>query len=61
MELVGESLNAKRKIVPEKRFSIVTCLKIAIQVVKGLRDLHAKGFVHRDLKPDNLAVGLGNF
>ena len=58
MELVGPSLKAKHREAPNRKFSTITCLKIALQVLQGLRVLHDKGFVHRDLKPDNLAIGL---
>lgn len=58
MELVGPTLDDLVFETPRNKFSSITCLKIAIQVIKGLRDLHSKGFVHRDLKPDNIAIGV---
>lgn len=30
--------------------------KISIQMLKGLRDIHAQGYVHCDIKPQNLMV-----
>lgn len=33
-------------------------IKIAIQILTRLEHLHNKGFVHRDIKPDNFLIGL---
>ena len=31
-------------------------LKIGIQLVKSIRQLHSLGYVHLDIKPDNIMV-----
>ncbi|HRH42818.1 MAG TPA: protein kinase, partial [Pyrinomonadaceae bacterium] len=31
-------------------------VEITLQILKGLENLHEKGFVHRDLKPDNILI-----
>ncbi len=32
--------------------------KVIVKVCKGVLHLHANGVAHRDLKPDNVIVGL---
>jgi serine/threonine-protein kinase len=55
MELVrGESLQdiqRAQKILPAER-----CLRILDQVAEALGEAHAKGIVHRDMKPENIMV-----
>jgi serine/threonine-protein kinase len=54
MELVtGESLRARLRQGP---FSIGRTLVIASQMADGLECAHQAGFVHRDLKPDNIML-----
>jgi formylglycine-generating enzyme required for sulfatase activity len=36
-------------------------VKITLQVLTGLENLHEKGFVHRDLKPDNILIMNGKY
>ena len=55
-ELVGPSLAALRK---RGLFSASSGLRLLGQGVEALREFHTStGFVHRDLKPGNLAMGL---
>ena len=39
------------------RFTANTVGQIGIQLLKLLEDLHSIGYVHNDLKPDNILVG----
>jgi serine/threonine protein kinase/Tol biopolymer transport system component len=49
--LDGESL---RKRLESGPLSVDDTLPIAVQIAHGLAAAHARGFVHRDLKPDNV-------
>ena len=35
------------------KFSLKTVLLLADQMISRLEHLHSKGYVHRDIKPDN--------
>lgn len=58
MDLLGPSLE-QLLVFCGYRFSIKTVLMIADQVLTRIQYLHSKHFLHRDLKPDNLLIGLG--
>ncbi|OZC08008.1 hypothetical protein X798_05004 [Onchocerca flexuosa] len=60
MELLGKSLSELHKMAPNRQFTIATVLKIALQALNALRDLHSIYFIHRDVKPANFAIGLKN-
>ncbi len=42
-----------------RKFPLSTVLSIGIQIITRLEHLHRKGFVHRDIKANNFALGLG--
>lgn len=44
----------------ENGFSRKTVTLIAIQLIHRLKTLHGVGFLHRDIKPNNILVGLHN-
>ncbi len=56
--LQGESLRQRLSRLP--RLQIPAVVAIARQVADGLAALHRKGFVHGDLKPDNIQLLPGN-
>jgi serine/threonine protein kinase len=58
MDLLGESLSAL--LNRHKKFGLKTVLIIGIETLKILRYIHSKGYLHRDLKPDNFTIGYGS-
>ncbi|KAI7897081.1 kinase-like domain-containing protein [Mucor mucedo] len=57
--LVGTTLHDHiKKTFQEKKVDLKTVLLLADQMIDRLRTLHGRGYVHRDLKTDNFAMGL---
>lgn len=44
----------------KKTFTEETVLMLGIQMLSRLDSLHCKGYVHRDIKPDNFVMGVNN-
>lgn len=57
MDLLGKSLDYHFS-QNSKKFSLKTVVKIGIQLIDRIEALHQRGFLHRDIKPDNIMVGL---
>uniref|UniRef100_A0AC34Q8W5 Protein kinase domain-containing protein n=1 Tax=Panagrolaimus sp. JU765 TaxID=591449 RepID=A0AC34Q8W5_9BILA len=56
IQMLGENLWKLRHQFVEHRFSAPTALKLALETLKGIEQLHSLGFVHRDIKPSNFLM-----
>uniref|UniRef100_A0A7E4ZSS8 Protein kinase domain-containing protein n=1 Tax=Panagrellus redivivus TaxID=6233 RepID=A0A7E4ZSS8_PANRE len=57
MKLVGRNLWDLRIDREPPKFTLNTSLKAAEQCLMAIQDLHSVGYLHRDIKPGNFAVG----
>lgn len=60
MERLGHSLETLKRRCGG-RFSVKTTFMLGDQMLTRLERVHACGYVHRDIKPDNFLMGLGRF
>ncbi|VDN06873.1 unnamed protein product [Thelazia callipaeda] len=58
MELVGPSLVQLKKQLPDKKFTLSTAIRVSMQCLHAIEELHQVGFISRDIKPDNFTIGL---
>lgn len=59
MELLGPSMTDIQQNNSYKPFSIRSLLLIAEQLITRIESLHSNGVFHRDIKKDNILMGLG--
>ena len=57
MQLLGKSLEKILKETENNKFSLKTICLLAIEIIPILKFIHDKHIIHRDIKPDNFAIG----
>ncbi|KFD52727.1 hypothetical protein M514_06383 [Trichuris suis] len=58
MQLLGPSLGQRRRQMPHKMFTISTSIRATVQMISAIQELHDSGYIHRDIKLSNMALGL---
>ncbi|KAK0424836.1 hypothetical protein QR680_008880 [Steinernema hermaphroditum] len=58
MSLVGRSLSFMRRLCKNQRFSTSTAIRVAFQCLEAIQELHFIGYIHRDIKAGNFAIGI---
>jgi len=56
MDLLGCSLEQLRMQLGSSRLQIKSIALVAKQLLESLESMHARGYLHRDLKPDNILL-----
>jgi serine/threonine protein kinase len=58
MQLLGLSLENILHKLPTKKMTLKTVSMLGIQMIKILKLIHDKHYIHRDIKPDNFTMGI---
>lgn len=56
MDLLGQNL--QDAMAERGPFPLPVVLVVGLQMIDRIQNIHSKGFIHRDIKPDNIAFGL---
>ncbi|KAL6740380.1 hypothetical protein Aduo_013739 [Ancylostoma duodenale] len=57
MTLLFKDLHKLRSEMPDRRFGPSTSLRLSMQALKAVEELHKIGYLSRDIKPGNFAPG----
>ena len=57
LDHLGANLGTIMSKLPNKKYSMKSTLMIMTQCIERLKEIHEKGIIHRDMKPENLVIG----
>jgi serine/threonine protein kinase len=60
MQFLGLSLEKLLHSLPQKVMTVPTVCMVGIQIVNIIQSIHNQHYIHRDIKPDNFVIGIGN-
>ena len=60
MTLCGLSISNTRRLLPNRRMSLLTVTRIGLYMLDCIEDFHRHGFIHRDIKPGNFIFNDNN-
>ncbi|VDM48568.1 unnamed protein product [Toxocara canis] len=58
MEFIGPSFTRILSELPKRQFTFSSAIRLSMQCLHAIEELHSIGFISRDVKPDNFAVGI---
>ena len=57
MQALGPNIGALLRQCPNGHFSLPTCFKLVYKLIERIRALHELGFLHNDVKLENILMG----
>ena len=55
-ECLGPNLTTVRKLLPDRKYTMSTGLRLGIEMLRCIADFHRFGYIHRDIKPANFLI-----
>lgn len=56
MSMLNKNISQLRSMFVENRFSLATAIRLGMQTLCALKELHSLGYVHRDVKATNFVI-----
>ena len=56
--MLGKDIHSQMKRCPNKKFTMKTAVRVALDMFLNIRSFHKMGFIHRDIKMNNFVSEL---